>query len=772
MLLINSWQRILIKSRNNYQKDFVKGVKLLIISFLTTLSSTAQLGNELYRPAYHYSPRQNWMSDPNGLVYYNGKYHLFYQYNPQGNQPGNQSWGHAISTDLINWEEKSVAIPVQNGIKAFSGSVVVDWNNTSGFGINGKPPLVAIYTGSSNVQDQRLAYSNDEGLTWTNYTQNPVISSTTNQFRDPKVIWHQETQKWIMVVSTGFNLKVNFYNSPDLKSWTPLQDFGVVENLSEFWECPEFFKLNVDNDASKPKWVLAHSLPSKHVGQYFIGDFDGQHFNWTSVAPAGTLIDDFESGNYNRWSISGNAFGSSPASGNLSTQRIVSGYLGNKLINSFFDGNISQGKMVSSNFTIQKKFISFLIGGGNFPTGTYIKLVIDGNTIKTGTGQNDDFLTWTNWDVSNLIGRTAHIEIVDSMTTDRGHITVDHIIQSDVMVHKINTGQLDHGRDFYAAQSFSDIPTTDGRRIWMGWLNNWEYAIQIPTSPWKGVMSIPREVRLETINGQVKLVQKPIKELEALRKDRLSFRNAKIDVINSAINDSSIIGMIDNSTYKRFELKARISVRDKKGFSLKFKMQGTQYSEYVFDFINKEIRFDRSNSGGLSGWPGFRQLQVAPLLTTNGIFDLHLFVDNSSAELFSGAGQVVMSNQIFPDSTSNMIGFSSLEGDLFFDELDIWSFEKNSLVPILNPEKNPLFRVYPNPVDVNNGLHLKIQDQFVGEVTFILFDVAGKRLMEFQPASSSTIISINHLVNSKGIYFLKGTNGQISQTEKLLLLRN
>ena len=127
------------------------------------------------------------MSDPNGLVFYNGRYHLFYQYNPHGIQWGNMSWGHAVSTDLINWEEKPVAIPAQNGVMAYSGSVVVDWNNTSGFGINGKPPLIAIYTGASTVQDQRIAFSNDEGMTWTNYSQNPVISSNNNQFRDPKV---------------------------------------------------------------------------------------------------------------------------------------------------------------------------------------------------------------------------------------------------------------------------------------------------------------------------------------------------------------------------------------------------------------------------------------------------------------------------------------------------------------------------------------------------------------------------------------------------------
>ena len=212
----------------------MKRLNILIFILLTAFSITAQVGREMYRPFFHYSPSYNWMNDPNGLVYYNGKYHLFYQYNPLGSTWGNMSWGHAVSTDLINWEEKSVAIPMQNGIMAFSGSVIVDWNNTSGFGINGKPPLIAIYTGSGNVQDQRIAYSNDEGLTWTNYSGNPVITSNNKQFRDPKVFWHEETRKWIMAVGLGFNNMIGIYKSPDLKQWTFSDAFGMKENISGF----------------------------------------------------------------------------------------------------------------------------------------------------------------------------------------------------------------------------------------------------------------------------------------------------------------------------------------------------------------------------------------------------------------------------------------------------------------------------------------------------------------------------------------------------------
>ncbi len=750
----------------------VKELRILIGTVLMSFSLTAQVGSELYRPFFHYSPTRNWMSDPNGLVFYKGKYHLFYQYNPQGSQPANQSWGHAVSTDLVNWEEKPVAIPVQNGIRAFSGSVVVDWNNSTGFGIDGKPPLVAIYTGAGNRQDQRIAYSNDEGLTWTNYNQNPVLTATSNQFRDPKVFWHKETQKWIMVVSLGDNLLVSFYTSSNLKSWTHVDHFGPVENLSEFWECPDLFKLNVDNDPNKAKWVLTHSLPSQHVGQYFIGDFDGQKFRWAQVAPPGMLIDDFEHNSYNDWTVIGQAFGPGPAGGNLFTQQTVSGFLGNKLVNSFFGGTAAQGKLISPDFIIQKKFIGFLIGGGNHPTGAYIKLVVNGATAKTSTGRRDDFLSWKNWDVSNLIGQTARIEIVDSTSSEWGYISIDHIIQSDVLVDKINGGQLDYGQDFYAAQTFSDIPIADGRRIWLAWMNNWNYATVIPTTPWKGIMSIPREVKLETHNGQVRLVQKPVEELKVLRKDDLSFRSASLAMINNSINDNGTNNVADSSTYKHFELKAQVSVLNKKGFSLKFKKRGTEYSEYIFDFINKEIRFDRSQSGAFTAWPGFRQLQVAPLIIKNGVFDFHLFVDNSSAELFTAGGLVVMSNQIFPDSTSNRIELSALGEDFSVDEFTIWRLEKNSAPSNVIPGKYRLFHVYPNPLVNSSGFHIKIRDEFVGKVRFSLFDISGKLIYEFQPISNTTNIPMDKIRASKGMYFLKGSDGNNTQTEKILILQN
>src|SRR3954451_4390115 len=173
----------------------------------TTATATAMAQDppykEPYRPQLHFTPEKNWMNDPNGLVYYDGEYHLFYQYNPEGNQWGNMSWGHAVSTDLVHWQELPLAIPHGADELIFSGSAVVDEKNTSGFGSKDNPAMVAIYTSaySSGKQAQSLAYSLDRGRTWTKYSGNPVLDIGSNEFRDPKVQWYAPTKSWLMTVS-------------------------------------------------------------------------------------------------------------------------------------------------------------------------------------------------------------------------------------------------------------------------------------------------------------------------------------------------------------------------------------------------------------------------------------------------------------------------------------------------------------------------------------------------------------------------------------------
>ena len=236
--------------------------------------------NEQYRPLIHFTPAKNWINDPNGMVYMDGVYHLFYQYNPHANDWGNVSWGHATSTDLIRWTEQPVALtPDEHGM-IFSGSAVCDKNNTAGFGENA---MVALYTSSGNHQQQSLAYSTDGGKTFTKYAQNPIITNDSEpDFRDPKVFWHEESKQWIMSLAMGWKYAIEFWGSTDLKNWKKLSSFStnVVSCNRGQWECPDLLRMNYKG---QEKWVLIVSVnPGGPVAgsgtQYFIGDFDGTSF--------------------------------------------------------------------------------------------------------------------------------------------------------------------------------------------------------------------------------------------------------------------------------------------------------------------------------------------------------------------------------------------------------------------------------------------------------------------------------------------------------------
>lgn len=243
------------------------------------------------------------MNDPNGLIYYKGKYHLFYQHNPLANVWGNMSWGHAVSEDLITWNEQAVAISSDETHAIFSGSAVVDYFNTTGFGSLENPPMVAIYTAhkhDDSHQVQCLAYSLDEGQTWVKYDANPVLDLGMDHFRDPKVSWERTTESWLMSVVKPKEQKVSFYISKNLKEWRYLSDFGPAGAVDGDWECPDLFPLAVDGDENKIKWVLIISLnPGGLTGgsgtQYFIGDWNGEEF---TADEGGTRWVDYGRDNY------------------------------------------------------------------------------------------------------------------------------------------------------------------------------------------------------------------------------------------------------------------------------------------------------------------------------------------------------------------------------------------------------------------------------------------------------------------------------------------
>lgn len=266
---------------------------LIIFMFVAACNnekhSQAIAFHEAHRPQLHFTPPAHWMNDPNGLVYYNGTYHLFYQYFPDSTVWGPMHWGHATSTDLVHWQHQPIALYPDSLGYIFSGSAVVDFNNSSGFGKAGKVPLVAIFThhdpkgekeGKTNFQNQSIAYSLDEGKTWTKYEHNPVLKNPgIKDFRDPKVSWNEVANRWIMTLATLD--RISFYSSSNLKEWTKESEFGSgIGAHGGVWECPDLFSFDFEG---RKIWVLIVNLnPGGPNGgsatQYFVGDFDGHKF--------------------------------------------------------------------------------------------------------------------------------------------------------------------------------------------------------------------------------------------------------------------------------------------------------------------------------------------------------------------------------------------------------------------------------------------------------------------------------------------------------------
>lgn len=293
--------------------------------------ATYALYSEPHRPQFHFSPREQWMNDPNGMVYHKGVYHLFYQHYPDSNVWGPMHWGHATSKDLVHWTQLPIALYPDSLGMIFSGSAVVDTANTSGLGSKENPPMVAIFTyhaaekekaGRIDYQTQGLAYSLDDGMTWKKYDQNPVLKNPgIKDFRDPKVFWFAQGKQWIMTLAVQDHIE--FYGSPDLLSWTKLGEFGKDKgHHGGVWECPDLFELQVEG-TDQTRWVLLVSInPGGPNGgsatQYFVGDFTGKDFlikhNWLD-----TLWVDYGPDNY-----AGVTFSNAP-----DNRRIFMGWMNN-----------------------------------------------------------------------------------------------------------------------------------------------------------------------------------------------------------------------------------------------------------------------------------------------------------------------------------------------------------------------------------------------------------------------------------------------------------
>jgi fructan beta-fructosidase len=267
--------------------------KGLLIGYLAlaaiAVKAQTKLYHEPYRLQVHFSPQAKWTNDPNGMVFYKGTYHLFFQYYPKATVWGPMHWGHAVSKDMIHWKQMPIALYPDKLGYIFSGSIVVDEKNTSGFGTKNKPAMVAIFThhdpkgekaGSINYQNQSLAYSLDEGKTWAKYKSNPVLKNTgIKDFRDPKVFWYSPGEKWVMSLATKD--RITFYSSADLKSWEKESEFGQMLGAhGGVWECPDLFPLKM---YGKEYWVLLVSINPGGINggsatQYFVGEFNGSNF--------------------------------------------------------------------------------------------------------------------------------------------------------------------------------------------------------------------------------------------------------------------------------------------------------------------------------------------------------------------------------------------------------------------------------------------------------------------------------------------------------------
>ncbi|OQP59449.1 glycosyl hydrolase family 32 [Niastella vici] len=464
---------------------------------------TKQYYNEPHRLQIHFTPKEHWMNDPNGMVYYNGVYHLFYQHHPGSTVFGPIHWGHATSRDLIHWQHQPIALYPDSAGYIFSGSAVVDHKNTSRFGKNGKVPLVAIFThhsvkgeqeGRNDFQNESLAYSLDEGRTWTKYKCNPVLKNPgIKDFRDPKVSWNEVAHKWIMTLATLDH--ITFYSSRNLKDWTKESEFGKGTGAhGGVWECPDLFSLNYQG---KKIWVLIVNInpggPNGGSGtQYFVGDFDGHQFT--------------------------------------------------------------------------------------------------------------PFDKETRW--------------------------------------------LDYGPDEYAGVTFSN---TGNRRLFLGWMSNWQYAQVVPTQKWRGAMTVPRELSIKKVNGKYLLASTPVPEVNKLFNRSFKFKNIPATNFELTAKTGKLTG------------PALIKMTGAQLKDLSITLSNSLHQKLIvgFDESKNEFFIDRTQSGNVGFEKDFGKRHTAPRLLQTPNFNCTLIIDKASVELFEGDGLTVMTAIFFPDEDYSDISIQS-----------------------------------------------------------------------------------------------------------------
>lgn len=497
------------------------------------------LPTEPHRPAYHFTPETNWMNDPNGMVFYEGEYHLFFQYYPDSTVWGPMHWGHAVSKDLVHWEELPIALYPDSLGYVFSGSAVVDWKNTSGFGKNGQPPLVAIFTyhdmaaekaGRTDYQSQAIAYSNDRGRTWTKYSGNPVLPNPgIKDIRDPKVIWDADRNRWVMVLAVGDH--VSFYQSPDLKQWTFLSDFGKDKGAhGGVWECPDLFPMTIagTNDV---RWVLLVSLnPGGPNGgsatQYFVGFFDGEKF---------ALDYDF-------------------------TRRLDAGEA-----------------------------------------------------------------VWIDW-----------------------------------------------GRDNYAGVTWSDVPPQDGRRLFIGWMSNWDYATVTPTQRWRSAMTVPRELVLQRTLQGLRLFTSPAKELEKMRRQQYEWKDVRVE---GELNMGEKLTF--SPTVAEIVLEGEWPVDGAMDFGFEWSNAKGQKYRLGYDPVRRIAYSDRTRSGKVDFDPDFAAGRHTAMGAMKGnAIQWRIYIDRASCELFANEGASCMTNVFFPEEDFSQLRFYAQGGAINIKRMTVYELRQ------------------------------------------------------------------------------------------------
>lgn len=517
---------------------------LTLLAFALVSGCVAQrrpsaVANEPHRPAYHFTPEKMWMNDPNGMVWYKGEYHLFYQYHPYSTVWGPMHWGHAVSRDLVHWQHLPVALYPDSLGMIFSGSAVIDWNNTSGLGDKNHPPMVAVFTqhdmagekaGRQDFQTQGLAYSTDRGRNWTKYAGNPVITNPgIRDFRDPKVVRDEASDQWVLVLAAGDHVKL--YGSKDLRKWQYLSDFGREWGAhGGVWECPDLFPMQVEGTGEK-KWVLLQSLnpgaPNGGSGtQYFIGNFDGRRFTLDPVFAA--------------------------------------------------------------------------------------------SLKKTGQA------FW-----------------------------------------------IDYGRDNYAGVTWSDIPASDGRRIFLGWMSNWDYAQNVPTERWRSAMTLPRELSLKNTPTGLRLFTRPVRETERLRKRHVEL---PAQILNETLDLTPRLNFSPSTCELLLEFEQPMDGVADLAVVLS-NAKGERY-RVGYDCLKKEWYSDRRQAGDHAFSQAFAaQVHTAPHDPQVRTLQVHLFFDRASCELFTDDGAVALTDIFFPTQDFDRLSIETRGGAVRLVKGAVWELK-------------------------------------------------------------------------------------------------